>query len=253
MASATDPLRVAGSALSTLIAQATAAAADHERALMATSEVAIGWQQRALSAEAQVRDLVAQKGALQIDLAAAQNEAKAAVSRVFELESRLAATEHAAATKSVREREMEARALELEASLAARNNELRAAQEAHAVVHGQKLGLEHDLSRATARAQVRLTSYVSTLTPFTSALDPRALPQPCPCACTVRFRQLCLRAVAGSSQVRVGLSTCLDACQDHKQTPTPTPILTPTSDTQFPPVAHSQVRAGAHAAARGRS
>ena len=54
-----DPLRMAGSALSTLIAHATAAAQDHERALSATSEAALGWQQRASKAEAECVETVA--------------------------------------------------------------------------------------------------------------------------------------------------------------------------------------------------
>ena len=71
--SALDPLRVAGSALTNLIAQATAAAHDHERALSATSEAAVGWQARASAAEAEATQLSAHRSTLHADLISTQH------------------------------------------------------------------------------------------------------------------------------------------------------------------------------------
>ena len=127
--SSVDPLRVAGSALSTLIAQATAAAHDHERALAATSEAALGWQNRANVAEAEVSHLTAAKHAVQSELLVSEQERQAALARAAALEERTRALEHERQVGALREREAEARALELEAQLAGRASELRSAQQ----------------------------------------------------------------------------------------------------------------------------
>jgi hypothetical protein len=169
--SSLDPLRVAGSALSTLIAHATAAAQDHERALSATSEAAIGWQQRATLAEAEATQLASTKTNLQAELAAYQQDRNSIAARSVVLEQRLGSLEQAHAGQLLREREAEARALELEAQLASRSSDLRAVQQAHALVQQQKQLLEEELSSAMARMHTATQTHLQEQTQMRSRLE----------------------------------------------------------------------------------
>ena len=101
----------------------------------------------------------------------AQQELRSALSKNAALEAQVQTLERLNADAAARQRDMEAKILEMEANLAGKASELRAAQQAHAVTHQQKLAAEDELSRAKSRAQADAEAHVHEQSALRSRLD----------------------------------------------------------------------------------